>query len=112
MTFDEKELEDYNEYLNFIREEISIECRTKFTTTGYEPTPDEINIISLQNRDDDGRWRIIYSVYYPHPVMNIIKKIPEKKNKVSGMSKKPGYPEWRAIKIANEREEKLRQLGI
>jgi hypothetical protein len=112
MDFTEKELNDYNDYMDFIREEISIECKTKFTNSGYDPTPDEIEIKHISKEGNDDRWSITYSVYYPHPVMNLIKKIPEKKNKVHGMSKKVNYHQWKAIKIANERDEKLKQLGI
>ena len=112
MTFEDKELIDYNDYMNFIREEISIECKTKFTLTSYEPTPDEIEIKHITTDSCDGRWSITYSVYYPHPVMNVLKKIPGKMNKIHGMSKKASFEQWKAIKIANDRDEKLKQLGI
>ena len=112
MTFEEKELNDYSDYMDFIREEISQECKTKYTQTEYEPTPDEIEIKHISTDSCDGRWSITYSVSYPHPVLNVIKKIPEKKNKIHGMSKKASFHQWKAIKLANDRDEKLTQLGL
>jgi hypothetical protein len=99
----EKEIEDYNDYLEHIRVLISEESTQKFKKT---IAPDKINIkdISKTRALDDyfdtdaTKWVFYYSF--------------SKNGKTSGMTKQISFNEWKRLKLVNDRDAKLKQIGL
>lgn len=106
LYYTDREMDGFNEYMDYIRDQIAKQSKEKF-----DRDIDDIDIKHIK-REDDGRWTINYTATYPHPVLNVVKKIVSKREKVSGMSKQPSFQTWLAIKIADDRDQKLRDLGL
>lgn len=112
--YEEDELEQYAEYMEYIREAIAEESAKKFKMNNYKPTPDEIEITNVSRNEgyiDDQKWTFYYKIKAPsiHPTLYI----PDVRcNTTQGMSKKFSFREWKRIKLVNDRIEKLNLLGI
>jgi hypothetical protein len=100
----ETEIEEYNDYLENIRLLISKESSTKFEKI---IEPDKINIKDISKTralddyfdTDKARWVF----YYEFSI---------EKTKTSGMSKQISFNEWKRLKLVDDRDEKLKQIGL
>ena len=101
----ETELDIYDNYLKHIRLLISKESTQKFKKT---IEPDKINIKDISKTralDDYFDTDITKWVFYYDFTV-------EKSNKTSGMSKQISFNEWKRLKLVNDRNEKLKQIGL
>ena len=111
MYDNEQELIDYDNYLNFIRELIAEESVTKFTSTGYKPRPDEINIRSINAEEESktGNWTFYYQIKHIRQDPHLHEGKPFT-NTVSGMSKKISDHSWKLLLIQENREKRIDEL--
>lgn len=115
--YEEDDLEQYADYMGYIREAIAEESVKKFTMNNFKPTPDDIEITHVSknngfsNEDLKDKWTFYYKIKAPsiHPTLYI----PDVRlNTTQGMSRKVAFNEWIRIKLVNARIEKLNLLGI
>ena len=108
----ETEIEDYNDYLENIRLLISKESSTKFEKI---IEPDKINIKDISKTralddyfdTDKTRWVFYYEFSTVLKIKDVLKK-----TKTSGMSKQISFNEWKRLKLVDDRDEKLKQIGL
>jgi hypothetical protein len=115
--YEEDELEQYADYMEYIREAIAEESVKKFTMNNFKPTPDDIEITHVSrnngfsNEELKDKWTFYYTIKAPsiHPTLYI----PDTRiDKTQGMSRKVSFNEWKRMKVVNARIEKLNLLGI
>lgn len=121
--YEEDDLEQYADYMEYIREAIAEESVKKFTMNNFKPTPDDIEITQVSrngfyisefdysNEELKDKWTFYYKIKAPsiHPTLYI----PDVRlNTTQGMSRKISFHEWKRMKLVNARIEKLRLLGI
>lgn len=116
--YEEDDLEQYADYMEYIREAIAEESVKKFTMNNFKPTPDDIEITHVSKNNGystndslKDKWTFYYKIKAPsiHPTLYI----PDPRlNTTQGMSRKISFHEWKRMKVVNARIEKLRLLGI
>ncbi len=116
----ETEIEAYNDYLEHIRLLISKESTQKFKKT---IEPDKINLKDISKTralDDYFDTDITKWVFYYDFTVEKVEKVKPNTSKTafktksvtSGMSKQISFNEWKRLKLVNDRNEKLKQIGL
>lgn len=105
MTYTDEDINDYNEYMDFIREHIIKETKEKFKLKIKEHQI-ELGHIKM---DDPNRWVFYYTILNDYKDQFEVWK---GSNKRSCMTKQVDFSTWQLIRLAEERDKKLTQLGI
>jgi hypothetical protein len=108
MTFEKDELESYAAYMDFIRELIAEESKTKFTIQKYIPRPDEIEIGQVKTKDN-GKWVFYYTISYIRQDPHFRNNEPFT-NTITGMSTQISFASWKLLIIRENREKRIDEL--
>lgn len=104
--YSDNEVEEYNNYMNYIRELIIDESVNKFK---LKVTLGQLEIKDVMKDKESNKWKFYYKIMNPY---NDNWEIWRGKPKIDGMTKQINYDDWKLKKIADAREQRLKDLGI
>lgn len=105
MTYTDEDLDNYNDYMDFIREHIIKETREKFNLIIGEH---QIELGHIK-ADDPNRWTFYYTIINDYKDQF---EIWRGSNKRSCMTKQVDFGTWQLIKLSEKRDKRLKELGI